>query len=116
MEWIAVERKKPEVFKKILAYSGGDQVEMAAYDSRHFISSDGCVLEYVSHWMEIPYPPSQNTSKCELCHWRLSWKEAQGIADSRNADDVVEYWTAEDVMCDHETEHCSSCPFDKGNQ
>lgn len=115
MRWIKVSSKKPEALKKVLGYCGGEQVEMMAYDGNSaFIGSDGCTVDHVSHWMEIPYPPPlQDKGPCEYCRHHLSWEKAQEIADRLNKSASRFYasqdWTAEDVMCDHEMEYCIPC-------
>jgi hypothetical protein len=59
VKWISVKEQKPEVDKKVLGYSGGDEVEMVYFDGGWFMGTDGCRNKFVNHWMEIPYPPPQ---------------------------------------------------------
>jgi len=118
MEWISVDKRKPEVFKKVLGYCGGDQVELMAYDGISvFVGTDGCIVDYVSHWMEIPFPPAQiDDDPCLHCRHHMSWSEAQQMADRMNETTSTRTlisdrrgWTAEDVMCDNDMTYCIPC-------
>lgn len=121
MEWISVEKRRPEAFKKVLGYCGGDQVELMAYDGiKVFVGTDGCIVDYVSHWMEIPFPPVEaDSDPCSHCRHHISWSEAQKMADRMNETDRHQAsdmghatrceWTAEDAMCDHEMLYCIPC-------
>lgn len=109
MKWINVEKEKPEAFKKVLGYCGGDQVELMAYDGIDvFVGTDGCIVDYVSHWMEIPFPPVEaDSDPCSHCCHYMSWSEAQQMADRLN--ESGSEWTVEDVMCGHEMDYCIPC-------
>jgi hypothetical protein len=115
MKW--VNDRHPKFGQKVLVYCGGDDVQRACYDG-DYISTDGCRIGFVSHWMEIPFPPAQtDDNPCCHCRHYMSWSEAQEAADRMNASlRLVHFqnksgreWTAEDVMCDHEMEHCIPC-------
>lgn len=110
MRWISVRRMKPEKFRRVLGYCGGDEVQMVVYDGiSNFVGIDGCIVEYVSHWMEIELPPSETEDPCACCRWQLSWDEAEARA-ARVSEATRGEYTAEDAMCDNDMEHCNPCP------
>jgi hypothetical protein len=116
MRWVNAERRKPEAFETVLGYCGGEQVELVAYDGiSAFVGTDGCIVDHVSHWMEIPFPPplQDGENGCQHCRHHMTWQDAQAIADRINKSGSRIYssqdYTAEDVMCDNEMAHCIPC-------
>lgn len=60
-EWIKVEERLPEEYKKVIGYSKGWKDVEACYLSdikdMEWRYNDGCEFPEVTHWMDMPEAP-----------------------------------------------------------
>lgn len=61
-EWISVEDRLPDGRRDSLLWNSEDEESTIGYFlpaiNRWFITENGERIEYVTHWMELPSPPS----------------------------------------------------------
>ena len=65
MRWVSIKECLPDDFQIVLTYESGE-IRMGWVDDQGSFNSkinDGCIA-YVTHWMELPKPPTEVT-KCE---------------------------------------------------